>query len=88
MNLSFFQYVPFIFSIFKTFVMHKKHDYKVEHFNKTNEKIDAMEHMLVKIEKKIRENRIEIEELRKQILFSRVINLILGILIVAIVIFK
>jgi len=88
MNLSFFQYVPFVYSLVKSFISHKKHDYKVENFNKTNEKIDAMEHMLVKIEKKIRENRIEIEELRKQILFSRVINLILGILIVAIVIFK
>ena len=88
MNLSFFQYVPFVYSLLKSFVLHKKHDYKVDNFNKTNDKIDAMEHMLVKIEKKIRENRVEIEELRKQVMLSRVINLIMGILIVVLVIFK
>ena len=88
MNLSFFQYVPFVYSLVKSFINHKKHDYKVENFNKTNEKIDAMEHMLVKIEKKIRENRVEIEELRKQIMVSRVIYLIMGIIIVALVIFR
>ena len=88
MKLSIFQYLPFLFSVFKTFFLQSKHSYRVKNFNKTKEKIDTIEHMLVKVEKRIRETRSDIEELRKQVLFSRVINLILFMILIALVIFR
>jgi len=85
---AFFQYFPFAFSLFKTFFLEKKHNYKVKTFNKTAEKINTIENMLVKAEKKINETRADIEELRRQIMFSRVITLVLGMIIIALIIFR
>jgi hypothetical protein len=76
------KFVPFAFTIFKTFFLEKKHDYKVKHFNQTREKINTIENMIVKVEKKIRENRVEIEELRKQIILSRIINIMLFVIVI------
>jgi hypothetical protein len=80
------QYLPFLFSVIKTFVMHKKHDYKVKTFNKSKEKIDSIENMMVKLEKKIREMRSEMEDLRKQIILSRIVNITLGATIIVLMI--
>jgi len=85
---AFFQYFPFAFTLFKTFFLNKRHDHKVKNFNKTAEKVNTIENMLVKVEKKLRETRTEIEEIRRQILFSRVIMLIMGMLIIGLIIFK
>jgi len=82
------QYFPIAFTLFKTFFLNKKHDYKVKTFNKTAEKINTIENMLVKVEKKIGEARADIEELRRQLMFSRVITLIMGMLIIGLVIFR
>jgi len=87
MGLSFIKYIPLIASLTKGFINNTKHDIKIKTFDKTKEKIDTMEHLLIKMEKKLGECRNEIEELRRQILFSRVINVILGMLLVFLVIF-
>jgi hypothetical protein len=84
---SYFQYIPFVFSLFKTLFLQKKHEYKIKSFNKTREKIDTMEHLMVKQEKKLREMSIEIEDMRKQIMISRLFNLILFIVVIFLVIF-
>lgn len=87
MNLSFIKYLPLIATFAKGFMNNAKQDYKVKNFDKTKEKIDTIEHMLVKVEKKIGECRNEIEDLRRQVMFSRTINLVLSILIIFLILF-
>ena len=82
---SFVKYIPFAFSIFKTIFLQRKHDYKVKTFNKTREKIDIIENLLVKFEKKFRETRAEIEELKRQIMISRIINIILFVVVITLI---
>ncbi|MCK9328410.1 MAG: hypothetical protein PHY08_02865 [Candidatus Cloacimonetes bacterium] len=87
MNLSFVKYLPLIAAVSKSFFETKKHDFKVKNYDQTKEKIDTIEHLIVKLETKINECRHEIENLNKQILFSKSINLILSIIIILLIIF-
>ena len=87
MNFAIWKYIPFAFSVVKTIVAHTKHNYKIKKFDKTREKIDTIEHLIVKLEKKIGECRNEIEELRGQVTFSRTIIIILLIINITLVIF-
>ena len=87
MNLSFIKYIPLMATLAKGFISHAKHDYKVKHYDKTKDKIDTIEHLLIKIEKKLNDARNEIEDLRRQVMFSKVINIVMGVLIVTLVIF-
>jgi len=86
MSFAFIKYIPLVATIAKGFI-NTKHDLKVKTFDKTKEKIDTMEYVLIKLEKKINECRNEIEEVRRQLMFSRTINLVLGMLIIGLVIF-
>ena len=87
MKLGVTNIVSLLLSFVKTILMTARHDYKIKTFDKTKEKINTIEHLIVKLEKKIGECRNEIECLRQQILFSRVLNLILSILIIALILF-
>jgi len=89
MGLSLLKYIPLITSIVNGFIIKTKHDIKVKSFDQTKEKIDTMEHLLIKLDKKMNDTRHEIEELRKQVICSRVLNIIFFVcLIVLIVIFR
>jgi len=87
MKLSFLKYLPLIATLSKSFFENKKHDFKVKTYDKTKEKIETIEHLIVKLEKKLSDCRNEIENLNRQIMFSRTINLILSILIIFLIIF-
>ena len=87
MKLGMINLITLLMTFVKTFMVHAKHDYKIKTFDKTKEKIDTIEHLIVKLEKKINESRNELEALRQQIMFSRLINLILSILIIALILF-
>jgi len=79
--------ITLIMTFIRTFMLNAKHDYKIKTFDKTKEKINTIEHMIVKLEKKLGDCRNEIESLRQQIIFSRALNLILSILIIALILF-
>ena len=86
MGFRFWKYIPIIAACAKG-LLHLKHDFKVKTFDQTKEKIDTIEHMMIKLEKKINDCRNDIEDLRRQVVFSRLLNLIMGMLIVILVIF-
>ena len=87
MIYSILKYLPIIFTCFKGFVDTKKHDHKIRNYDQTKEKINTIEHLIIKMEKKLSEARNEIEDLRRHIMVSRVINIILGILVIFLIIF-
>ena len=87
MIYSLLKYLPIIFTCFKGFVDNKKHHYKIKNYDQTKEKINTIEHLIIKMEKKLSEARNEIEDLRRHIMVSRVINIILFILVIFLVIF-
>ena len=82
MGLGLFKLIPLFTTFAKTFIVNAKHGYKIKNFDKTREKIDTIEHLIVKLDKKINDNTNEIENIRQQIMISRLINIILGILII------
>ena len=85
--VSFFKYIPILSSLARTFIVNAKHDYKIKTFDKTKEKINTIEHMIVKLDKKLSETRNEVETLRQQIIFSRLMNLILFIVVIGLILF-
>ena len=87
MKMNIVKYLPLFATFLKTIMVTAKHDHKVRSFDKTKAKIDTIEHMLVKLEKKVGECRNEIENLRQQIMFSRVVNMVLLVLIIALILF-
>ncbi|MCL2062899.1 MAG: hypothetical protein FWG98_00810 [Candidatus Cloacimonetes bacterium] len=82
MKLSFIKYLPILSSLARTFMLNAKHDYKIRTFDKTKEKINTIEHLIVKLDKKIGECRNEIDNLRQQVIFSRNLNIILSVMII------
>ena len=81
MKFGIVKFIPILATLAKTILLSAKHDYKIKTFDKTKEKINTIEHLVVKLDKKVGECRNEIENLRQQILFSRYLNLILLVLI-------
>ena len=86
MTLGLIKYFPILATLARTFFINAKHDYKVKTFDKTKEKINTIEHMIVKLDKKVGECRNEIEYLKQQIMLSRLINIVLAIIIIALMI--
>ena len=87
MIYSILKYLPLIFTCFKGFIDNEKHHHKIRNYDQTKEKINTIEHLIIKLEKKLSECRNEIDDLRRHIMVSRVINIIFGILIIFLVIF-
>jgi len=85
--LSYLKFLPIISSLARTFMLNAKHDYKIKTFDKTKEKINTIEHMMVKLDKKISETRNEVDNLRQQIAFSNLINIVLFIVVIALILF-
>ena len=87
MALSIIKFLPLITTLVKGFISSAKQDYKIKTFDKTREKIDTIEHLMIKLEKKMNDMRNEIEDLRKKVVFAQFMNLVLSILIIFLVIF-
>jgi Fe2+ transport system protein B len=79
---TFEKYLPFIFSFIKSFITNTRHSKKIKNYDKTKEKLETIEHILVKLEKKIGDTRNELESLKREIMLSRLMNLVLFILII------
>jgi len=87
MGFAFIKYIPLISTLANSFITRTKHDIKIKSFDQTKEKIDTMEHLIIKLDKKVSDCRHEIEDLRKQLICSRVISLVFGVVIVLLIIF-
>jgi len=76
-----------IVSFVKGLLTTAKHSQKIKNYDKTKEKLDTIEHMVSKLEKRIADTRNEIESLRQQVMFSRLMNLVLFIVVIFLVIY-
>ena len=76
-----------IISFIKGLFTNIRHSQKIKNYDKTKEKLDTIEHIVAKLEKKIADTRNEIENLRQQVMFSRLMNLVLFIIVIFLLIF-
>ncbi len=81
MKLNFLKLVPVASAFLSNWMKNKEHDKSVKHHDKTDEKITVIENLIVRLERKIKETRTELDEIQRQILISRTINIILSIII-------
>lgn len=82
---GFKRFLPSFFLIVYELFNHWKRDVSqnsnIKKIDKTAEKLGTIEHMLVRLEKKIQANRDIIQKLQAQLLISKLINLVLLIII-------
>lgn len=67
-------FIPLVFEIFRQYKRSFNHDGNIRKADKTAEKIATVEHMLVRLEKKIQLNRETFEKLAGRILIWLAIN--------------
>ncbi|HPY97169.1 MAG TPA: hypothetical protein PL063_08140 [Candidatus Cloacimonadota bacterium] len=80
MNLI--KYIPLLSAFVKTWLKNKEHDKKIKDFDKTAEKLSVIENLIVRLEKKHKEINIELDNLHKQIMINRIINIALSVIII------
>ncbi|MBP7562860.1 MAG: hypothetical protein KA886_03645 [Candidatus Cloacimonetes bacterium] len=81
MNMNLLKLVPVVSTFLSNWMKSKEHDNRIKHHDKTEEKIDVIENLIVRLERKLKDTRTELDELQRQILINRTINLILSIII-------
>ncbi len=69
-------FIPLVFELIQHFNRNKAHDQNIKKLDKTQEKLSTVEHMLVRLEKKIQTNRDEIQKLTIRIHIYLVANFI------------
>jgi len=76
-------FIPLAFELIRHFKRDLSHNGKIRNTDKTSEKIATMEHLLVRLEKKIQNNRETYEKIASKILIWLAINslLLVGILV-------
>jgi hypothetical protein len=79
------KFLPSVFLLLFELVSHWKRDFShntnIKKIDKTTEQLGTIEHMLVRLEKKIQQNRDMVDKLKAQLMISMTINLILLIVI-------
>lgn len=82
---SFKRYLPsfliLVFEVLKHFKRNVSHNNNIRKIDKTAEQLGTIEHMLVRLEKKIQLNRDMIDKLKLQLFLSMAINFVLLIFI-------
>lgn len=76
--------INMFFDMIKHFIKDFENMKKVKKIDNISDKFSALEHMLIRLEDKIQENRYRIEELKNRLLWSNIII----ILLVAFIIYK
>ncbi len=76
-------FIPLIFELLQHFTRNKAHDQNIRKLDKTQEKLATVEHMMVRLEKKIQHNRAEIQKLAIRVQIFLIANLIvlIGVLL-------
>lgn len=77
-------FIPLLFELYRHFSRDHSHDQNIKKLDKTQEKLSTVEHMLVRLEKKIQTNREEI----KKMAFRLQVYLIANFAVLLIVILK
>jgi len=67
-------FIPLALELWHQFSRNKSHDQNIKKLDKTQEKLATVEHMLVRLEKKIHNNRDEIKKLAFRVQLYLVIN--------------
>lgn len=67
-------FIPIVFEIFRQYKRNASHDGSIRKVDKTAEKIATVEHMLVRLEKKIQLNRETYEKIATRILIWLALN--------------
>ena len=74
-------FIPLFYQLFKHFRRDLAHDGNIRKKDKTAEKLSTVEHLLVKMERKVQQNRQVYEKLAKNIMIWLLINSLLLIAI-------
>ncbi len=69
-------FLPLAFELFQHFNRNKAHDANIKKLDKTQEKLATVEHMMVRLEKKIQTNRNEIQKLAVRVQIFLIANLV------------
>ncbi len=75
-------FINMIFEVFKHFIKDLENMRKVRKIDTAGEKISNLEHMLVRLEERIDENRKLIENLKNRILWGNIFSIILLLVII------
>ena len=81
MKIPLTKLIPILTAFLSNWMKNRKHNSEIKNFDKTEEKINIIENLIVRLERKIKESRDEISELKQQIMISRYINIGLGVLV-------
>ncbi len=82
MSFSFVKLIPFLTTIVGSWMKNKDHDTRIKKFDNTADKINTIENLIVRLERKLKETREDLSELHKQVLISRTINIVLSSIII------
>ncbi|MBM4399334.1 MAG: hypothetical protein FJ041_03255 [Candidatus Cloacimonetes bacterium] len=74
-------FITLAFELYEHWRRDAKQSNNIKKLDKTNDKLSTIEHMLVRLEKKIQTNRDLVDRLRFLLLFSWLINVLLVIII-------
>ena len=79
------KFLPSFILLFIELMSHWKRDFShnsnIKKIDKTTEQLGTIEHMLVRLEKKIQQNRDMVDKLKFQLAFSMLVNLLLLVVI-------
>lgn len=67
-------FIPIFFELMHHFKRDKVHDVNIKRLDKTQEKLATVEHMMVRLEKKVQNNRDEIQKMAIRIQIYLVAN--------------
>lgn len=81
MSFSFVKLIPFLTTLVGSWMKNKDHEHRIKKFDNTAEKINTIENLIVRLEKKLKETREDIRDLHHQIIISRIINIVLSSII-------
>ncbi len=69
-------FITLLFDLFEHFRRNKAHDNSIKRLDKTQEKLATVEHMLVRLEKKIQHNRDTIKQVSVRIQIYLIANFV------------
>lgn len=82
MSFSIVKLIPFLTTVVGSWMKNKDHDNRIKKFDNTAEKINTIENLIVRLEKKLKETREDLRELQHQVILSRIINIVLSCVII------
>ncbi len=85
-NLLMANFIQMFFNFVKHWMRDFEQGRKIKRIDKISQQYSTLEHLIIKLEKKIQMNRMEIEDLKKKLLFGQIINIALLLTIVGLIV--